>query len=47
MVDCWWGIVERHKPQSYNWRGYRDLFQMVQDAGLKLQVSTVVYCNSL
>ncbi|OMO78781.1 Glycoside hydrolase, family 14B, plant [Corchorus capsularis] len=38
MVDCWWGIVEAHTPQLYNWSGYRKLFQMVRDLGLKLQV---------
>ncbi|XP_020538366.1 beta-amylase 7 isoform X2 [Jatropha curcas] len=29
MVDCWWGIVEAHAPQEYNWNGYKRLFQMV------------------
>lgn len=38
MVDCWWGLVEGAAPQSYNWRGYRQLFQMVRDLKLKLQV---------
>ncbi|KAK4804429.1 hypothetical protein SAY86_004246 [Trapa natans] len=38
MVDCWWGIVEDAAPQSYNWKGYRQLFQMVRDLKLKLQV---------
>lgn len=38
MVDCWWGIVEAAAPQSYNWKGYRQLFQMVRDLKLKLQV---------
>ncbi|OMP00401.1 Glycoside hydrolase, family 14B, plant [Corchorus olitorius] len=38
MVDCWWGIVEAQTPQLYNWSGYRKLFQMVRDLGLKLQV---------
>lgn len=38
MVDCWWGIVERHAPQHYNWNGYRELFRIVQNIGLKLQV---------
>lgn len=38
MVDCWWGIVEAHAPQHYNWSGYRKLFQIVRDIGLKLQV---------
>lgn len=39
MVDCWWGIVEAAAPQAYMWNGYRQLFQMVRDLGLKLQVS--------
>ncbi|XP_058195269.1 beta-amylase 2, chloroplastic isoform X2 [Rhododendron vialii] len=38
MVDCWWGIVERHAPQQYNWSGYKCLFQIVRDLDLKLQV---------
>ncbi|KAL1546291.1 Leucine-rich repeat receptor-like serine/threonine-protein kinase bam2 [Salvia divinorum] len=38
MVDCWWGIVEAHNPQQYNWSGYRKLFQIVKDLDLKLQV---------
>ncbi|RXH87342.1 hypothetical protein DVH24_028842 [Malus domestica] len=28
MIDCWWGIVEGHAPQKYNWNGYNRLFQM-------------------
>ncbi|PSS04351.1 Beta-amylase [Actinidia chinensis var. chinensis] len=40
MVDCWWGIVERHSPQQYNWSGYKRLFQIVRDLELKLQVVT-------
>ncbi|XP_045793980.1 beta-amylase 7-like [Trifolium pratense] len=38
MVDCWWGIVEAHAPQEYNWNGYKRLFQMVHELKLKLQV---------
>lgn len=38
MVDCWWGIVEAHAPQEYNWNGYKRLFQMVREVKLKLQV---------
>lgn len=38
MVDCWWGIVEAHAPQEYNWSGYRRLFHMVRELKLKLQV---------
>lgn len=42
MVDCWWGIVEAHAPQQYNWSGYHKLFQIVRDLKLKLQVSFYV-----
>ncbi|XP_068656449.1 beta-amylase 7-like [Aristolochia californica] len=38
MVDCWWGIVEAHAPQEYNWNGYKRLFQIVREVKLKLQV---------
>jgi len=38
MVDCWWGIVEAHTPEHYDWNGYKRLFQIVRDLGLKLQV---------
>ncbi|KAM7511987.1 hypothetical protein LguiB_010862 [Lonicera macranthoides] len=38
MVDCWWGIVEAHAPQQYNWNGYKRLFQIVRELDLKLQV---------
>lgn len=37
MVDCWWGIVEAHAPQQYNWNGYKKLFQIVRDLKLKIQ----------
>ncbi|KAI6707637.1 hypothetical protein NL676_010599 [Syzygium grande] len=37
-VDCWWGVVEAHAPQEYNWNGYRRLFQMVHELQFKLQV---------
>lgn len=37
-VDCWWGIVEAHGPQEYNWSGYKKLFQIVRELNLKLQV---------
>lgn len=38
MVDCWWGIVEAHAPQQYNWSGYKRLFHLVSSLGLKIQV---------
>ena len=43
MVDCWWGIVEAHEPQAYNWKGYKILFQMVRELKLKLQVLFIKY----
>ncbi|KHG19614.1 Beta-amylase 7 [Gossypium arboreum] len=50
MIDCWWGIVEAHAPQEYNWNGYRKLFQMVHELKLKLQVSfqsgTCIWLNA-
>lgn len=47
MVDCWWGIVEAHAPQDYNWNGYKKLFQMVAELKLKLQVIFVRYACML
>ena len=44
MVDCWWGIMEAHSPQVYNWTGYRELFQIIRDLKLKLQVSNLELC---
>ena len=46
MVDCWWGIVEAHSPQEYNWNGYRGLFQMVHELKLKLQVKLLSHVAS-
>lgn len=37
-VNCWWGIVEAHFPQDYNWSGYKRLFQIVRELKLNLQV---------
>ncbi|KAJ7948198.1 Beta-amylase [Quillaja saponaria] len=37
MLDVWWGIVESNGPKEYNWNGYRNLFQLIQECGLKLQ----------
>lgn len=36
-VDCWWGAVEK-APQHYEWSGYKKLFRVVRECGLKLQV---------
>ncbi|CAI0441968.1 unnamed protein product [Linum tenue] len=38
VVDCWWGIVEAWSPQKYMWSGYRELFNLVKEFKLKLQV---------
>lgn len=38
MVDVWWGVIEAKGPKQYDWSAYRDLFQVVQECGLKLQV---------
>ncbi|KAG9452912.1 hypothetical protein H6P81_005816 [Aristolochia fimbriata] len=38
IVECWWGIVEQWSPQKYAWTGYRDLFNLIREANLKLQV---------
>ncbi|KAF3577711.1 hypothetical protein DY000_02029810 [Brassica cretica] len=37
MVDVWWGIVESNGPKQYQWSAYRNLFEIVQSCGLKLQ----------
>lgn len=38
VVDCWWGIVEAWAPQKYEWSGYRDLFGIIKEFKLKVQV---------
>ncbi|XP_023543491.1 beta-amylase 8-like isoform X2 [Cucurbita pepo subsp. pepo] len=38
IVDCWWGIIEAWNPQKYVWSGYRDLFNIIREFKLKLQV---------
>ncbi|KAL5793100.1 hypothetical protein ACOSP7_001694 [Xanthoceras sorbifolium] len=38
IVNCWWGIVEGWSPQKYAWSGYRELFNIIRDFNLKLQV---------
>jgi beta-amylase len=37
VIDVWWGIVERERPRSYNWRGYKELLDMAKRWGLKVQ----------
>ncbi|KAK9800195.1 hypothetical protein WJX73_007313 [Symbiochloris irregularis] len=36
-VDVWWGAVER-QAQKYDWSGYRQLFEVVKNFGLSIQV---------
>ncbi|XP_062224180.1 beta-amylase 8-like isoform X2 [Phragmites australis] len=38
VVDCWWGIVEAWTPRKYEWSGYRDLFGIIKEFKLKVQV---------
>lgn len=38
VVNCWWGIVESWVPQKYEWSGYRELFKIIRDFNMKLQV---------
>lgn len=38
VVDCWWGIVEGWSPQKYVWSGYRELFMIIREFQLKVQV---------
>jgi beta-amylase len=40
VVDCWWGIVEGWSPQKYVWSGYRELFNIIREFKLKLQVAS-------
>ncbi|KAL6533694.1 Beta-amylase 8 [Orobanche hederae] len=38
VVDCWWGIVEAWTPKKYEWSGYREMFNIIREFGMKLQV---------
>lgn len=37
MSDVWWGLVEAKGPKEYDWTAYKQLFKVVQEAGLKVQ----------
>jgi len=37
MVDVWWGIVEREAPGKYDFKAYKELFSIIDAAGLKIQ----------
>ncbi|KAJ6808776.1 putative beta-amylase 8 [Iris pallida] len=38
VVNCWWGIVEGWTPHKYQWSGYREMFNVIQEFQLKVQV---------
>ncbi|OMO91330.1 Glycoside hydrolase, family 14 [Corchorus capsularis] len=38
IVDCWWGIIENWNPQKYVWSGYRELFNIIREFNMKIQV---------
>ncbi|XP_042034735.1 beta-amylase 8-like isoform X2 [Salvia splendens] len=38
IVDCWWGIIEAWTPKKYEWAGYREMFNIIREFGMKLQV---------
>ncbi|GJM90105.1 hypothetical protein PR202_ga06354 [Eleusine coracana subsp. coracana] len=38
IIDCWWGIVEAWIPRKYEWSGYRDLFGIIKEFKLKVQL---------
>ncbi|WOH04143.1 hypothetical protein DCAR_0623551 [Daucus carota subsp. sativus] len=44
-VEVWWGIVEGTSPLAYNWSLYEDLFKLIADVGLKLQVTLSFHSN--
>ncbi|XP_024977352.1 inactive beta-amylase 4, chloroplastic isoform X1 [Cynara cardunculus var. scolymus] len=44
-VEVWWGIVERFFPHAYNWSLYEELFNLVSEMGLKLQVALSFHSN--
>jgi hypothetical protein len=45
-LPIWWGIVEREKMGSYEWSSYLALTEMVQKAGLKLQISLCFHASN-
>ncbi|KAL8150496.1 hypothetical protein V2J09_020304 [Rumex salicifolius] len=42
-VECWWGIVEGWSPQKYVWSGYKELFMIIQELQLKVQVVVMAF----
>lgn len=45
-VECWWGIVEGWSPHKYVWSGYRELFMIIQEFQLKVQVVMAFHAYS-
>ncbi|KAK3013169.1 hypothetical protein RJ639_007888 [Escallonia herrerae] len=44
-VEVWWGIVEDSSPFAYNWSLYEELFKLISETGLKLQVALCFHSN--
>ncbi|KAI3983870.1 hypothetical protein MKX01_011578 [Papaver californicum] len=38
VVQCWWSILEGWNPRKYTWSGYRDLFDIIRQFMMKIQV---------
>ncbi|KAJ3694019.1 hypothetical protein LUZ60_009499 [Juncus effusus] len=38
IITCWWGIVEGRAPQNYDWSVYKELFSILKEFHLKIQV---------
>ncbi|KAL0312317.1 UNVERIFIED_CONTAM: Beta-amylase 8 [Sesamum radiatum] len=47
VVDCWWGIVEAWAPKKYEWAGYREMFNIIREFGMKLQVLNAAWDQGL
>lgn len=43
-VEVWWGIIES-SPFAYNWSLYEELFNLISETGLKLQVALSFHSN--
>ncbi|XVE80537.1 hypothetical protein DITRI_Ditri14bG0148000 [Diplodiscus trichospermus] len=44
-VEVWWGIVERFSPFDYSWSMYEELFKLMSDSRLKLDVALSFHSN--
>ena len=38
-LPIWWGIVEKEAIGKYNWSSYLSIIELIQEMGLKVQVS--------